>query len=415
MDQIILANQQSEVEKKELSNGSKDLKYATAEPYPIFGKSYRVVNPAPSFPAGDPGSKSMTFNIPTGFYNHFARFKFMYTITTADGTEGLTPLAMNLVDYIRFFSNGSQFFEITGAAYRGLVMDLPEYKREYILRYARPMKLAEVPIAAAATTAGAFSYLPLLTSWYTGSFEKSINTSIAQNLSVEIRFRTREEAGLSAALDLFTASLDLRYWKPEDKIYKELLDKNYTNPLTMECWNTLTEVVPLSAGFTTGTSTWQSQCPYNVFKTIVYIAKKNMTVNTVYGCPMQPITSISLTVGGTPYILNYSKSMMDLEGVFNGQRSSGSVPSVAAVANSGNIVTYSGAAAEPIVINWSALGSENSNTGLAFFKELQKPVFDVNWTFTTLGGEASSAYSIYFCHYFWVIDTIAQGSITTSV
>lgn len=420
MDQIILANQQSELEKAELKNGSKDLQYSAAMPYPIFGKANKIYAPRISFPSGDPSGNQMTFDVATAFYNHLSRFRFNYKLVCTGAVEEVDayarlPIAMLLLDYIRFMDNGVQLMELKGSAYRGLVMNLPQHKRDYILRYARPLDASDNVPTLIVGNNEVHSFLPLLSSWFTGSFEKAINTSIVQTMQIEIKFKTLAEAGLkTGAITAFTGSIDMRYWKPEDKIYRELLDKNYVNPLAMETWDSIVEEVPCDAGAGGGslvTQRWPSKVPYFTFKTIAYVAKKNMEVTTVVGCPFQAIESVSLTMGGTQYLDNYTRSMCEFEGLMNGMRSCGIASSI--VASTETTITgqmyLANSTHEIFPIDYSAICSENSNTGGAFFSKLNNPEFTVRWRFNQFDGENSSAYSLYLVHYHWRNTTISNG------
>lgn len=429
MDSVILANQQSEVEKMELKNGSKDLQYATATPYPILGKSYKNYKPRIPF-SGTPDSKSVTFDVIPGYFNHLSRFRFDYDLAVPAGANfatgiGRLPIGFLIIDYIRISDNGVQLQEISGAAYRALVHNLPAHKRDYIMRYARPLKEGDVAGALVDDNPneGVYSFAQLLTSWYTGSAEKSINTSVVQTLQIEIRFKSMAQVGLPAnAITNFKCSLDMRYWKPEDKIYRELLDKNYTNPLSMECFDTYTEVVQLDKDLATDAEEphkvdLSSKCPYFCFKSIAFIAKNTMTTASVMGCPFLKISSLSMDVGGSPYILDYTRSQMELEGVMNGMRDCGIVRSLpAAVAATG---IYTGplvvcdSAPEIYPIDWSMIGSENSNTGGAFFSKLNNPKFSFKFRYTPLDGENSGEYALYVVHFYWRNNVISQGYINS--
>lgn len=426
MDQVILANQQSEFEKVDLknANGGKDLQYAKATPYPIFGKAYKTYNPRLQMTSGIPYTQQLTYDVANSFYNNMGRVRFDYSLTCttleASVLEGV-PLALMFLEYIRFMDNGVQLAEIKGDAYRALVWNMPQHKRDYIMRYAQVLGVGDV---TAGLSNGAnnnlHSFLPLMTSWLAGSFEKSINTTLIQTMQIELKFKSADQMGLkTTALTNFSSTIDMRYWKPEDSIYRSLLAKNYTNPLVMETWDTVVEVIPVTAGLSSGlnTLTWNSKAPYFTFKTVPFIAKANMTVNTVLACPVQKITKVSVDLGGTPWIQNYTRSMLEYEGVFNGGRSAGISTQIV---NKFDTSVYAGeqsictSANECVVIDYSALCSEASNTGGAFFQKLLNPYFQVEFDFAPYDSENSSAYNLYLCHYYWRNTTLEGGYAQSS-
>ena len=412
LDAVILANQQSKVEESELKNTPKDLTYSTAPPYPIFGKQNKKYGPRLFF-TGAPDGESHTYDVAPGYFNHFARIKNTFRINATNtnnrGCYQLIPFGVLLLREMKVIINGVQIASIKGPAYRALVYKLPDYKRDYILRYSRALKAGDVagaltglnenepPVAGAELV---HSYTHILTSWYSGALEKAINTSKVKTMQIEVTFNTMSEMGLPAnAISSLTGEIDMRYWKPEDKVYRSIMDKDYSNPLSMECFDTFVESVPLSAS---GTIEFPSQCTFFVKFTYIFAARSKNTTATCVGSPFQTINYVSLEVGGSPYMNQYTRSELELEGLMNGMRSCGIIRSNQnyATTNFTGPMAVCDSGTEIYPIDWSAIGSENSNSGGAFFSKLNNPKFTVNWTHNAVGADTAGEYTMYFVHYY---------------
>lgn len=410
MENILRANEDSNVEKIETSMATVDLSYSIKKPYPDLAKAYDEITPLLTFPSGSPFSGQQTFFIPAGYYVPLVRLKMLYKRTLSEVDECTSKTAIDMIQSLQIQSNGQTIFETTSEGLFALYNQMEPSVRAYIYRYARQLlETTEKPPNTTAVDTPCVSYLPIYTSWFSGVYQSAINTTKVDNLTIVIRYNSQATTGSINDMTQFTSKLQVNRYKPNTKLYDEIVSKDYSGSLKMPCFNVMVETQPILQSAHVATTmneiSFQSNCFFNVLKTYIFIKQSNMSntqvpaANTVYGRPLQEITDVSVTMGGSPWITSFKKSMLDFE-VALGGRSTGCFETIDSITNGAinRAITVSDSIIEPIVINYGALSGE-TNTGLAFFKQLSKPTFKVKWNYVPYQtGAYSTDYTLYFVH-----------------
>lgn len=390
--EVLNSNANSVVEKTLTAGAVKSLAYITNESYPNISKTDTLVSPYLSFTAS-PDGQSHTFNIPRSGFNYGGMLRFDSTwladlpVTSVAGFD-ITNLILN----IQFVSAGQPILTITGEGYRAMLRNLDNAALQTFARkYTRLIDpdTNEPRNPSAVVTAGltSFSYLPVLASWY-GSIEKALNVGELTQIQLVISYKGGSlPMGLAATPSSLKCNFQCLRYMPDADTYKRMLQRDFSAPLIMEGFNTLTERLPLIAGNTLGVE-FKSSANQAIYKTHVFVQATG-----VIGSPYHPITRLSVSVGGQPYLNRYTPQMINFGQAFKGMFSDSVIIEDDPTApnqlarNKDHVLT----------IDWSLECHRDSNTGLASFAGLNRPDFSVEWaTLTT-----PSQYSLYLVHEYW--------------
>lgn len=418
MQVVLNANKASPVQTALTEGGTVSLSYAVPLSYPNISKASVKLVPQITFPPGNPHTQSQTFIIPRTQYNYAGMLEFRYTKNFID-VESDNFNIMNVIRSIQFQSNSQPILTIDGDAYKAMVMNSPPSLQDFIYRSSKALNVQTLAPETGASVAPDnvyVSYLPLFASWYQ-DIEKALNTQLLAQISVEVSYKGATECGIVAAEPLtnFTSKLTCYKYQPDEKTDAIMVARDFSNPdgMLMECFNTITERNALSAGASTlavpTVVTMTSEVRNPVYKTHVYVAKTNVgTTAPLYGCAYVPIRSISVDVGGSQYLVDYTKFDVNYEQALKGMANHNITP--AAVGADSPIVYNKD---QCFTIDWSLGGHRDSNTGLASFANLNKPVFKV-----TLGPvvvDDTNSYSLYLVHEYWNIVKVDGSSRTMSI
>ncbi len=392
--EVLNSNANSVVERTLLAGGVKSLAYVTDESYPNISKTDTLVTPYLSF-TGSPAGQSHTFNIPRSGFNYGGMLRFR-SVWDADlpSPDNLSFDITNLILNVQFVSAGQPVLTITGEAYRAMLRNLDNAPlQEFAKKYGKLINPTfNEPRAAGVVAAAApnYSYLPILASWYS-SVEKSLNVGELTQIQLVVTYKGgAAQMGLSAAPNTLECSFQCLRYMPDADTYKKMLQKDFSSPLIMESFNTITERLPLLAGNVNGVD-FKSSANQPIYKTHVFVQSTNQV-----GLPYHPIKDITVSMGGQPYLNAYTPQMVNFNQALKGMFSNGiTATSVLDVPND-----VFRARDHVLTIDWSLECHRDSNTGLASFVGLNRPDFTVTWG-TVVGPDVITNYSLFLVHEYW--------------
>ena len=380
MQSIISANIKSKTE----AEAEKDAMipyYSASKALPALGIQFQKVTPYISF-SGTVAGNSLTFKLPAGSgFLYESSLSFSCTCAGLSLASGdlLNHVGLGMIRQIDWMSNGQPVLTQTGAAIRALVKTLPVEQQAFIYRYALPLNPTTEDIAADTNTAF-LTYTPLIASWLT-SVEKDLLLNVIGDLQLRVTFETQAVTGLSVAISLASngATLYCQTYMPKLSVYNQQIINDWSKTLVMECFNTYTEVVPMST--VTTVSNYTITCPFLVFRTHV------MVENIVTPATTFRINSITLNVGGVPLLDTYPRSRtLSLKA----RSGLGSVE----VTNNTALVYDN---KDHLIIDWGVHSTRDRNVGTAFMQELRGTVLSITCETVTTAGNAN----MYLVHEYW--------------
>jgi len=415
MEAILRSNLDSNVIKLETSGETKELGFTQEKPYPDNAKAFEKISPASAL-SGSPFSQQQLFNIPAGYYVTLMLFKFEFTRTIIEG-ENTANIAMDMISSLEITSNGQTIFSTTGEGLYALYNELEPAQKAYIFKNSRQLTAYGRVSDESNDAVANYSYLPVLTSWFSGVYTRAINTSVVNTMSVNIRYKSQAGAGSLEDMSNFTSSIYVYRYKPNDPLYNQITTKDWSGGLKMGCFNVLVETQPITQSVSVLTDpmteiTFQSSCYFNLIKTYVFIKQSSMqttaapssATNKVFGRPLQEIKDVSVTVGSTPWITVWNKTELDYELAMQ-SRDLGIYSKVETITNTesgGSVERYKeifDQQIEPLCIPYGALSNPMVNSGLANYKMLNKPTFKVNWKYMPYQqDQLSTDFTLYFVH-----------------
>lgn len=379
MQSIISANQKSKTE----ASATKDAMipyYSASKALPELGIQFQKVSPYISF-SGPIAGNSLTFKLPAGsgfLYDSSLGF----SCTTAGALNGSTDstayVGLRMIRQLDWMSNGQPVLTQTGAAIRALVKTLPADQQAYIYRYSLPLVSGSEAVVGAAS---AFvTYTPLIASWLT-SVEKCLLLSQIGDLQLRVTFETQAITGISQAISLAAggATLYCQTYMPKLSVYNQMVLNDWSKTLIMECFNTYTEVVPMTTATTV--SNYTITCPFLVYRTHLFVE------NIVVTRASFAIESITMNVGGVPLLDAYPRS-----------RTLG----LKAKSGLGTVEVTSDTALsfddkDHLIIDWGVHSTRDKNTGTAFLQELRGAVVSIVCATVTTAANAN----LYIIHEYW--------------
>lgn len=410
MEAILRANKDSTLIQNETSGKTKELSFSQAEPYPDNAKAFEIISPASAL-SGSPFTQQQLFNIPAGYYVTLLLFKFSFTRLLAT-KENTANIGIDMISSLEVTSNGQTIFSTTGEGLYALYNELEPAQKAYVFRNSRQLRSnGEVSNTANSIAVTNYSYLPLFTSFFSGVYTRAINTSVVNTMSVNIRYKSQGGAGSVNDMSGFSSNIYTYRYKPNDPLYQQIVQKDWSGGLKMGTFNVLVETQPITQSVDVNTDpmaeiTFQSSCYFNLIKTYVMIKQSQMqntsvpATNTVFGRPLQRIKDVSVTVGSTPLITSWNKVELDYELAMQ-MRDLGIYSSVETVTN-GGIDRYKEVfdqQIEPICITYGAKSDAMINSGLANYKMLNKPTFKINWAYQAYQtGQYSTDSTLYLVH-----------------
>ncbi|KAH9259028.1 hypothetical protein BASA81_002648 [Batrachochytrium salamandrivorans] len=418
MQVVLNANKASYVQNALVKGGTQELYYYVPPSDPNISKANHELQPFIGF-SGAPDNNTHTFNITRAGYHYLGRVKYTGTKTFALN-ESQTFSIFNMIRNVQWVSNGQPILNMDGEAFKAMVMNNTAPFQEHAHRYCRALNpLTERPIATAQADNVQFvTYLPLFGSWYT-TIEKALNTTELEQIQVSITYKTFSESGMSVSPTIFNAKFENYTYMPDTETYNKMVAKDYASPIIMQCFNTFTERRPIGVVFNAGATTRIeviSEVVVPAYKTHIFVAKTNtQATDPVFGCPLVPISAVSVAMGGDYYVSNYSKSMMNYEQAVRGNSCHTVGPTVTTTLTE-SISTVGFNENQCITIDWSLGCSRDEATGLASMANLNKPVYSIDvGPYTAPAGENVGSYWVFLVHEYWNILQVQPGTKTLAI
>jgi len=367
MNSIISANQKSITETESLKMGSMIPFYSASKALPELGTQYQKVSPYISFGAGvAPQDKSITWKFPPGA-------GFMY-----EGSVGLTCVAseivagdlagdisLNMLGQMDWLCNGQPVLTMTGAALRALVKTLPTEQQLFIYRYSKPLNTSTELLATPAAPATFVTYVPLIASWLSET-QKCLLLNQIGDLQLRFQFAPLLQFGLTGAATITSVSNSTLYvqtYMPKLSVYNQMVLNDWSKSLVIEAFNTYTEVVPIVS--TTTVANYTLTCPFLAYRIHFFV----QNIANVVASPMRPIDSISMNIGGVPFIDSYAKSRVMSMKARNGIASL-ETTNATTISFDNELIT---------TVDFGLESTRNKNTGTAFLQELRGATITVNF------------------------------------
>lgn len=370
MQNIISANVKSKTE----AEAEKDAMipyYSASKALPALGIQFQKVNPYITF-SGAIAGNSLTFKLPAGSgFLYESSLAFSCTSAALIAADVANHVGIQMIRQIDWMSNGQPVLTQTGAAIRALVKTLPIEQQAFIYRYALPLNPTTEDLASVGDTAF-LTYTPLIASWLT-SVEKDLLLSVIGDLQLRVTFETQAITGFSVAISLASngATLYCQTYMPKLSVYNQILVNDWSKTLVMECFNTYTEVVPMSTATTV--SNYTITCPFLVFRTHV------MVENIVAPATTFRINNITLNVGGVTFLDTYPRSRTLSLKARSGLGSCEVTNNTALVYDN----------KDHLIIDWGVHSTRDRNTGTAFMQELRGMVLSITCETVTTAGNAN--------------------------
>lgn len=427
MQVVLNADKKSLVQNTLIKGDVQDLTYLTAPSYPIISKANREIQPFISF-IGAPDNNTHSFNITRGSGIHYlGRIKYTGTKTFVSQSEMDAFSIINMIRQVQWVSGGQPIQIMDGEAIKAVLMNNTAAVQEHIYRYVKALDpVKETPLVYTGTAPTAVSYqfvtyLPIFASWYT-TIEKALNTNELDLLQYNITYKTFSESGLSSAPTVFNAKFESLTYMPESETYNIMIAKDFSKPILMQTFSTFTERRPITVSFSdTNEVNFQvvSEVVQAAYKTHIFIAKVNtlgVAAGTapggIFGCPYVPISKVNISMGGEPFLVDYSKSMINYEQAWRGNSSHSLAAAPTSVYNGAiNYTDIGFNENQCITVDWSLGCNRDDATGLASMANLNKPVYNINVAPVALTGTDSSAnYWVYLVHEYWQILSVQEGT-----
>lgn len=418
MQVVLNADKKSLVQNTLIKGDVQDLTYLTAPSYPIISKANREIQPFISF-VGTPDNNTHQWNITRGSGIHYlGRVKYAGSKLFASQPELDAFSVLNMVRQIQWISGGQPIQIMDGEAIKAIVMNNKASVQENVYRYARALNPLTEKLATwvdAVTPVNFVCYLPIFTSWYT-TIEKALNTNELDLLQYSVTYKTFSESGMSSSPTIFNGKFENYTYMPDPETYNIMIAKDFSKPILMQTYSTFTERRPITTAFDVNQVVRLevvSEVVQAAYKTHIFIAKVNtLATAAVYGCPYVPISKVSVAMGGEPYLVDYSKSMVNYEQAWRGMDNH-TLAAVPPSAYNGVLSSTSIGYNENqcLTIDWSLGCNRDDATGLASMANLNKPIYSIDVAPVTLPtGDASTNYWVYLVHEYWQILSVQEGT-----
>lgn len=396
MQNIISANQKSVTE----SEATKDAMipfYSASKALPELGIQFQKLTPYINFGnATAPADKTLVWKLPPGSgFLYEGSIGLTCTSTALVSNDLLNDFGLNMVGQIDWMCNGQPVLTMTGAALRALVKTLPIAQQLYIFRYSKPLNPTTEKVAAPADTTF-LTYIPLIASWLSET-QKALLLNQIGDLQLRLTFAPLLQFGitLGSTVSAVTSSeLFLQTYMPKLSVYNQMVLNDWSKTLVMECFNTYTEVVPLSS--TTTVSNYTITCPFLAYRMHFFVQN---VIGTV-GSPMTEINDITMNIGGTPFISSFKKSRLQSLKAKSGIASCETTNNTA-VSFDNELVT---------TLDFGVNSTRDKNTGTAFLQELRGATVSVS--FPAVGTTADAV--LYIVTEYWQNVAFNPGANSSS-
>lgn len=355
---LINANQKSVTESKMVEASQGFLPTYSNEPsLPPLGIQAHQLPPTINI-TGSPAGKSLTIRMPAGagfLYDASVKVKATYDLDDNDNPQA--PIALNMLRSLEWYCQGRPLVYKSGAAILAQILTWkdPDYQKA-CLYYAKMLDDNEAVVTSGATSF--VTYIPLIDSFLT-AIERAVLLDKVNDLELKLTFNTADESGLITA-DGITALQDVTCFAftyvPRLSSYNQMVMQDWDKKFIMPWVNTMTEYGDMSTG--TLSKKTVITCPFLTLKTHLRVVSRS-GVNG-FGIKNIRIKNITFNLNGNPIFNSTPLSRLNNNAIKYGRGACNVVASKA--------LTFSD---EIATIDWGVLAGRASNSGTAFFQELQ--------------------------------------------
>lgn len=425
MQSLISANSKSITETKMVEMGPYLPVYQPPMSFPPMGVQPQVITPYINI-SGKIAGKSMTFKFPAGngkLCDASLRFKCTYAGLNQSYAAGppAVPeakddpnmnIGFHMIRLLEIYSQGKQLISKTGVA---MLDDIKDWKesdfQKASLQYSKFLNADDVVYADAAAIVAAgefYTNVPILTTFLTQA-DKNLLLDKINDLELRVTFNDPNESGLlnSAGIGEIYAELFCETWNLKLSAYNQVVAADWDARLIMPVLSSFTEIATLKD--VTTSNSYTISCPFLVVKTHLYCV--NVTpVESGSGTAAfkrtgkieVPVTNVTFNLNGNQIMNKMPRTRINHNGLKCG-RACTKVGASGALLFDDSVCT----------IDWGVLAGRETNSGTAFFQELQGSNITVEFNAGVIPAGTSDSFRLFIVHeYFQTLVYDPSGTLS---
>lgn len=412
-DLALQSNKQSLLMNALIAEGARDLEYVTAKNYPIAAMpEIREIRPRGNTTITSPNNQEVIFDL--NKYQYLTSLMIRTQLTRAN-TATLVGKYYGLTMYeqitIRTMNRVLQ--TLSDSYIRARTDNLPDEHKMAVLRRALMLAPTTELVAADNATTGV-TYTPVYSQFF-DSPRNYLNLSFLEQLQVTARFNGDIASGSGVVWSTATPTLMVGSWLPELSYSQMLEAKNYGKLLTMQCYNSMKQIVDVATGTAGTTGSLQTSLQAKLFTNSAVFNIHYALVNKVAvgantaNTALTNIDTVDLQFSGISCfgvlpnsVVNYKKEQTASCNQLT------TATAVSRVQPDGGIASYTGWSTIPLGLN--TVAERGFSTGAVSFSNVNFPTLNITYPSIT-----AASYQLEVVYEFWNLITInEQGMMLVS-
>jgi hypothetical protein len=413
-DLALQSNKQSLLMNALIAEGARDLEYVTAKNYPIAAMpEIREIRPRGNTTITSPNNQEVIFDL--NKYQYLTSLMIRTAVTKTAGHDNPQGKFYGLTMYeqitIRTMNRVLQ--TLSDSFIRARTDNLPDEHKMAVLRRAL-MQVPTTEVVAGVDATSGVTYTPVYSQFF-DSPRNYLNLSFLEQLQVTARFNAAGTNGSNVVWDTATPTLMVGSWLPELSYSQMLEAKNYGKLLTMQCYNSMKQIVDVATGTAGTTGSLQTSLQAKLFTNsavfnIHYaLVNKQAISDAGLATTLANIDTVDLQFSGISCfgvlpnsVVNYKKEQTASCNQLVG------ATTVARVQPDGGTASYTGWSTIPLGLN--TVAERGFSTGAVSFSNVNFPTLNLTYPSIT-----AASFQLEVVYEFWNLITInEQGMMLVS-